>query len=119
MTRIDDDLRQRFSALADRVARIEGRLDERVKRDKPDSPATPDRILWNVRDGDIDEIVMSDVDIHIEQMTDRCWWIGVTSVDGHKYWAGNFTCDSRGRMTFTEQERDFEWDVEDAHEEKP
>lgn len=28
----DDDLRQRFSALADRVARIEGRLDERAKR---------------------------------------------------------------------------------------
>ena len=42
-----------------------------------------DRILWNRRPenardcGDIDEIVMSNVSVHVEQMNDRCWWIGI------------------------------------------
>ena len=77
----------------------------------------PNRILWNVRDEDIDEIVLHDATVHIEQMDDRCWWIGVTLNDGG-YWSGNLHCDSRGRMKFTEQEsRDgFELDMDDAHD---
>jgi hypothetical protein len=84
------------------------------------------RILWNRRPNsshgydkaqDIDEIVLSDVKmVHVEQMDDRCWWIGIEREDGG-YWAGNFSCDSRGRMRFTEQEMwDFEWDDDSTHE---
>lgn len=84
----------------------------------PSRPAMAERvnrILWNVRDKDIDEIVLHDATVHVEQMSDRCWWIGVTLPDGG-YWAGNFIADSRGRMRFTEQEQwGFEWDRDDEH----
>jgi len=83
------------------------------------------RILWNERPkdryvgggGDIDEIVMSDVAmVHIEQMDDRCWWIALYAYD-EKYWMGNFTCDSRGRMQFVEQEDNcIEWEEDSTHE---
>lgn len=74
------------------------------------------RILWNNRDeNDIDEIVIYDCTVHVEQMSDRCWWIGITTSDGAS-WMGNFTCDSRGRMSFSEQENDgIEWADDDAH----
>lgn len=89
--------------------------------------AGPDRILWNERPpgwpgggGDIDEIVLSDVDVHIEQMSDRCWWIGIyrNAQDGDTpYWMGNFVADSRGRMRFVEQENsDIEWGDDRTHE---
>lgn len=78
------------------------------------------RILWNVRGDDIDEVVFDHPKlVHIEQMDVRCWWIGV-SLPGGGYWAGNFHCDSRGRMTFTEQEGwDFKWSDDVAHQEAP
>ena len=77
---------------------------------------TNNRILWNERDEDIDEIVVQADWVHVEQMTDRCWWIGI-DLAGGGYWSGNFTCDSRGRMRFTEQDRDgFAWDIDDSHE---
>lgn len=78
------------------------------------------RILWNrrgdgVKDaGDIDEIVLHGVDVHIEQMDDRCWWIGMYRGDDR--WAGNFSCDSRGRMTFSEQEDDLGFDKDEEHD---
>ena len=82
--------------------------------------ATPqvNRILWNERGDDIDEIVLHDVaTLHVEQMDDRCWWIGVNLANGG-YWAGNFIAKSRGPMRFTEQEMtDFEWDSDAAHDE--
>ena len=84
------------------------------------------RILWNQRPtnargaggGDIDEIVMHDVrTIHIEQMNDRCWWIGIYPDDGEAYWMGNFVADSRGRMRFVEQENNgVEWEHDATHE---
>jgi hypothetical protein len=75
------------------------------------------RILWNERGGSIDEVVMSDCMVHVEQMDDRCWWIGIQRADGG-YWAGNFHCDSRGRMQFTEQDmHGFEWEDDDSHDE--
>jgi hypothetical protein len=74
------------------------------------------RILWNVDGEDIDEIVIHDVEVvHVEQMHDRCWWIGIY-LDGDRRWSGNFTADSRGRMSFTEQDDDVLWDSEDVHE---
>jgi hypothetical protein len=81
-------------------------------------PQTPNRILWNKRGDDIDEIVLRDVAVlHVEQMDDRCWWIGVNLANGG-YWAGNFIAKSRGPMRFTEQEMtDFEWDADAAHDE--
>ncbi len=68
------------------------------------------RILWNRRPrdardaGNIDELVLHDATaVHVEQMSDRCWWIGIDLGDG-RYWHGNFSADSRGRMVFSEQE---------------
>ena len=78
------------------------------------------RILWNrrptsVRDGgDIDEIVIHDATVHVEQMDDNWWWIGVTRADG-TYWFGNFT--SNGPMRFSQQENaGIEWDSDQTHE---
>jgi hypothetical protein len=80
---------------------------------------TVNRILWNQRGRDIDEIVISDATVHVEQMDTRCWWIGITRADG-SYWAGNFISDSRGRMRFTQQDHDgFDWDRDDTHEAEP
>lgn len=83
------------------------------------------RILWNRRPknqadtGDIDEIVMADVMVHIEQMDTRCWWIALytdpAQVDA-PYWMGNFVADSRGRMRFIEQENhQIVWDQDKEH----
>lgn len=76
------------------------------------------RILWNVRHQDIDELVIHEPElIHIEQMNDRCWWIGIY-LDDDRRWSGNFTADSRGRMSFTPQDDDVEWSEDDSHEER-
>lgn len=84
-----------------------------------------DWILWNRRPtdrdpGDIDEIVMTGVTVHIEQMSDRSWSIVMYRLtgDGYKAWLGNFIADSRGRMEFVEQENSgIEWDDDCSHEE--
>jgi hypothetical protein len=85
------------------------------------------RILWNERPsipmrglGDIDEIVIKHpATVHVEQMDDRCWWIGVyldETAEG-AYWMGNFVADSRGRMRFVEQENhNVEWAEDKSHE---
>lgn len=78
------------------------------------------RILWNRRPspcvaGDVDEIVLTDVStVHVEQMSTRSWWIGVTLADGSE-WSGEFVADSRGRMMFLEQESTVEWDRDETH----
>lgn len=76
------------------------------------------RILWNVRDQDIDEIVIHEPTmVHVEQMNERCWWIGIYLDDGDKRWSGNFSADSRGRMTFSPQDDDVEWSEDEDHDE--
>lgn len=78
------------------------------------------RILWNERDddtnnGDIDEIVLHDVAcVHVEQMNNRCWWIGITCNDGTE-WSGNFYANSRGVMRFMEQDSTIEWESDQEH----
>lgn len=86
------------------------------KTDKHESPIN--RILWNERGRCIDEIVMHDAHVHIEQMDDRCWWVGIYLDGGvDRYWMGNFVCDSRGHMRFVEQENyRVEWDDDRSHE---
>lgn len=80
-----------------------------------------DRILWNRRPygtdpGDIDEIVLHGVDLHIEQMDGRCWWIGVNRPGTDHYWMGNFVANSRGQMRFVEQESDgITWSSDETH----
>lgn len=86
-----------------------------------------DRILWNRRPesprdcGDIDEIVLHGVTVHVEQMNDRCWWIGIYKEGDFEgtyapYWMGNFTATSRGVMTFSEQENaGIDWDQDKEH----
>lgn len=75
------------------------------------------RILWNRRDIDIDEIVVHDCTVHIEQMSERCWQIDIGLPNGMS-WMGNFRADQLGRMTFSEQDSDIEWDRDQSHEEK-
>lgn len=83
-----------------------------------------DRILWNRRPvnddaGDIDEIVIRGAMVHVEQMNDRSWWIGIYKDGGADApcWMGNFSADSRGRMRFTEQENDrVVWERDESHE---
>ena len=72
------------------------------------------RILWNPGRKVIDEIVIHDCTVHIEQMSDDSWWIGVDLADG-TYWAGNFWTDPRASMSFTEQESDVAWDKDEEH----
>lgn len=81
------------------------------------------RILWNRRVsnenvlGCIDELVVHDATVHIEQMSEQIWWIGIDFPDGG-YWAGNFSCHD-GRLRFSEQENHgVEWDRDESHEEK-
>jgi hypothetical protein len=82
------------------------------------------RILWNRRPGpkdigDIDELVLHNVHtVHIEQMDDRCWWIGISlSAGAEPGWSGVFVADSRGRMRFGEQENiGLDWELDDTHE---
>ena len=40
----------------------------------------PDRIGRN-EDGSLDEVVISGVDVHIEQMGKKFWWIGIYKGD--------------------------------------
>lgn len=85
-----------------------------------------ERILWNRRPennrdgGDIDEIVMRNVNIHIEQMNDGVWWIGIYRPDGEHYWMGNFhpaNPRSRTKLCFSEQENHgIEWWQDKSHE---
>ena len=77
------------------------------------------RILWNERGKDIDEIVMHDATVHIEQMSDRCWWVGIYLDGGiDHYWMGNFVSDSHGHMRFVEQDNNgVEWDADQSHDE--
>lgn len=80
-----------------------------------------DRILWNRRPngdgvGDIDEIVLHGVDIHIEQMHDRSWWIGIDTPTGGN-WSGVFSANSRGFMSFYQQDNDgVTWDEDECHD---
>jgi hypothetical protein len=86
---------------------------------QPTAEPVVDRILWNERDGDIDEIVLHNATVHVEQMSARCWWIGVYQDGPDRYWMGNFTCDSRGRMKFTEQENaGIQWAIDNSHGER-
>lgn len=73
------------------------------------------RILWNPGREVIDEIVIDSPQmVHVEQMHDRQWWIAIY-LPGDKRWSGFFTCDSRGRMEFTEQDDEIEWDEDREH----
>ena len=88
-------------------------------------PSEKHRILWNRRPanpmrgdcGDIDEVVIDSPQmVHVEQMDNRCWWIGIYMPDG-SYWMGNFVADSRGRMRFSEQENNgIDWANDNTHE---
>lgn len=76
-----------------------------------------DRILWNRRtdEPDIDEIVITNATVHVEQMDDRCWWIGISR--GDDYWTGNFIVDDQARMRFVEQENHgITWAADDSHD---
>lgn len=97
------------------------RKNQTQTKDKPQHHRRRNRILWNKRPegpnggGDIDEIVIHNCTVHIEQMDDNYWWIGIDLDDGTQ-WMGNFLHDKDGQMVFMEQESDVEWDKEDSHD---
>lgn len=85
------------------------------------------RILWlrrprNAEPGSIDELVLHDAaTVHVEQLDERCWWIGLSGVGGNSdaEWSGYFTTDRRGRMRFTQGANDgVVWDRDATHEEE-
>ena len=107
---------QGWSEDEDYVAAWHAAYDGLTVKPKPETTDEEDRILWNERGHDIDEVLLHDVTVHIEQMHDRGWWIGLYEDDDH-YWMGNFTADSRGRMRFTEQDNaGVTWDRDETHE---
>lgn len=85
-------------------------------------PRKVSRILWNRRPadggwgGDIDEIVCHDATVHIEQMDDSCWWVGVYGNGGQR-WSGNFTVDD-GKLRFSQQDSEWAWDLDQYHDRK-
>ena len=90
---------------------------------KPPPRSAVGRILWNRRPvdgrdcGDIDEIVLHRPEfVHVEQMNDRDWWIGIAMPAGSEF-SGHFHATSRGVMTFGLTESDIEWDKDDEHPE--
>lgn len=87
---------------------------------KPKKQVPKNRILWNSRPkndsdcGDIDEIVIHNATVHIEQMDEDCWWIGIYTAD-KSYWMGNFVVED-GKLTFSEQENhNIEWYQDKSH----
>ena len=62
----------------------------------------------------IDEIVVHDCMVHVEQMNDRCWWIGIYK--GDLRWSGNFSCyRHKDGMAFTEQDAELPWGRDEEH----
>jgi hypothetical protein len=101
---------KRAAVAADQARRLRG-------DPQPEQPSggAIDRILWNHGRETIDEIVVHNCTVHVEQMDDRCWWIGVYKGD-EQMWTGNFHCyRHKDGMKFTEQDDDLEWDREDEH----
>lgn len=80
------------------------------------------RILWNGeadREPErgrptIDEFVIHDATIHLEQMSDQCYWIGIDTKDG-KHLAVNVWA-RRAHIFCTEQESDIAWDEVSTHD---
>jgi hypothetical protein len=84
-------------------------LDER-----PANPA--DRILWNSGREEVDEIVVHNVMVHLEQMSDQGWWMGIYR-DGHALTV-NFSTKGRSPITATcqdEGEKPWPWDEAEDH----
>lgn len=50
-----------------------------------------------LKDGTIDEIVASDVTVHVEQMDKNCYWMAVEK--GGKRWAFWFRASGRIKLT--------------------
>ncbi len=113
----ENDLREVLALLSESGYGA-GAVAARVRALLPPKPPEEvrNRILWNARgENDIDEIVLHDAIVHIEQMNTRCWWIGIQLPD-EKYWSGNFSADSRGRMSFSEQDNiGVRWDDDSEH----
>lgn len=83
------------------------------------------RILWNRRpvdefdSGDIDEVVIRGCTVHIEQMGDRSYWVGIYLPNGSSF-DGNFFIERprrRPRLRFGMQESNVTWDRDESHEE--
>lgn len=135
-----DALRGQLAKLEQKCARLANALNwyERKNPDKANggkgaAAGTPDtggetrkenRILWNSRPdnddtwgGDIDEIVCHDATVHVEQMDDNCWWIGVYGSEGQR-WSGNFNVDENGDLRFSQQDSEWKWDLDQSHNDK-
>lgn len=59
-------------------------------------------------DGSIDEIVASNCDLHIEQMTDASWFMGIRAPDGThwRFWLTSKNQKSHVEVRHTETFRD-------------
>lgn len=82
---------------------------------------TADRILWNPGRKEVDEIVAYGVTVHLEQMSERSWWMGIYSADDKRRLCVNFYVlpGKRKAMTVTCEEDmgDWVWDKDEEHPE--
>lgn len=73
------------------------------------------RILWNEAERKtIDEFVVHDATIHLEQMDDNCYWIGITDADGREFSVNLHT--PRATIRCTQQDCEWMWDEDATHE---
>ncbi len=78
--------------------------------------ALPDRVLWN-RDGTVDEIVIHNCTIHLEQMSDTAYWMGITKGGGTLMVDIGHSGKSPLACTmWDDSEISWEWDEEDRHD---
>lgn len=83
-------------------------------------PKPIDRILRNSDGQTVDEVVVHDCIVHLEQMSDEAYWIGVYKGDGvSRALAINLWVDDKGHLKCSvEDESDapgWRWDQDKTH----
>lgn len=79
-----------------------------------------DRILWNRGRKTVDEIVVHNCTVHLEQMTDQSYWIGIYRGDGARDALAVDLWVDGGRKPLLCRVRDdsaggWPWDRDDEH----
>ncbi len=72
------------------------------------------RILWNAGGDTVDEIVLHDCMVHIEQMSDGHYYVGITDRQGNNF-TGNIGARGRGKVDFTITDSSVNWDEDEEH----
>lgn len=82
-----------------------------------EAAASGHRILWNDRrSNDIDEIVVRDCTVHVEELNDTTFYLGIEK-DG-VVWTGEFSWDAKAKRIVFSQDFDggIPFDRDECHE---